>query len=33
MVNEVMFDTNNLNHNVGGRYFSGKITGSKEYIK
>jgi hypothetical protein len=33
MVNNVLFDTNWLNQNVAGKYFAGKVTGSKEHIK
>ena len=33
MVNEVLFDKNNFNYNVAGRYYAEKITGSKPYIK
>lgn len=30
---EVLFDDTYLNQNLEGRYFSGKLTGSKEHIK
>ena len=31
MVNNALFDDTFLNDNVGGTYFAGKVTGSKEY--
>ena len=30
-INEVLFDKYNLNMNIAGKYFAGKLTGSKEY--
>ena len=30
---EVLFDTRNLNNNILGSFFSGKVTGSKSYLK
>jgi predicted PolB exonuclease-like 3'-5' exonuclease len=33
MVNNVLFDENCLNQNIMGKFYSGKITGTKEYLK
>lgn len=33
MINNVLFDTRFLNNNIGGKYFSGKLTNSKGYVK
>lgn len=33
MVNEVLFDKDNLNMQIAGRYFAEKITNSKPYLK